>query len=88
MSQMSFQAYKGVLSCYIGMTELKTRDIKVLSNLEFTESCWFRVSLEVNIPKLRFQAYSGVHSGFMSYAMLIYRYIWAERLVNHAIPVN
>ena len=36
MSHMSFQAYKGVL--YIGITELKTRDIKVLSNLEFTES--------------------------------------------------
>ena len=39
MSQMSFQAYKGVISCYIGITELKTCDIKVLSNLEFTESC-------------------------------------------------
>ena len=39
MSQMSFQACKGVLSCYIGITELKIRDIKVLSNLEFTESC-------------------------------------------------
>ena len=53
MSQMSFQAYKGVLSCYIGITELKTHDIKVLSNLEFTESCKFRISLEANIPKTK-----------------------------------
>ena len=38
MSEMSFQAYKDVLyQAYIGITELKTRDIKVLSNLEFME---------------------------------------------------
>ena len=39
MSQMSFQAYKGVHSCYIGITEFKTHDSMVLSNLEFAESC-------------------------------------------------
>ena len=36
---LSFQAHKGVLSCYIGITECINREINVLGILEFTELC-------------------------------------------------
>ena len=43
---------KGVLSCYIGITECINREINVLSILEITESYKFRVSLQANMSKM------------------------------------
>ena len=47
------QAYKGVLSCCIGIIERKNCDTNVLKSLEFAESCQFCESLEANIPKTK-----------------------------------
>ena len=71
--KLGFQAYNGVHSCYINIAQCKNRENNVLSILEFTESCYFRVSWQAKMSQMSFQTSKGVLSCYIGITELKFR---------------